>query len=375
MPLAGLDGEGVEGFRRGEDVRLQQPPETVIWIVLAHVGRGREQQQVLRAPGQLPTRAKSLDARQCLGQLVAIGLADTEVRLAVGRQLVALVEDNQIVGDYLGLLEPGEHPAATQRVHAHDDQIAVRADERVAGLGLAAFDHPERQAEQDVHFPFPVPDQTGRRDDEDAPDQPPCQHLPVVEAGHNRLASARIVEQPVAEPRLGQHVVVDGNPLVRQRVDLRNLGGEGRVVEVPVGQPFAFDDDADDLRVGREVQSRRSGSRLAGESRWLRLLLRAEDFGLVELLELAPRRSRGAGLGVLPAVDRGERDPEARRELGLRQGELPAQTFHPIGEIVGHSASHTKAAHAPTPLFRPPSKRRDVCVLAIGITSATALVN
>ncbi len=91
-----------------------------------------------------------------------------------------------------------------------------------------------------------LPDQAGGRNDEDAPDQPPGQHLPVVEAGHNRLASAGIVEQPVAEPRLVQHVVVDGDPLVRQRVDLRNLRGEGRVVEVPVGEPFALDDDADE---------------------------------------------------------------------------------------------------------------------------------
>ena len=319
--------------------------------------------------------AKSLDARQRLGQLVAVGLADAEVRLAVGRQLVALVEDNQIVGDDLGLLEPGEHPAAAQRVHAHDDQVAVRANERIARLGLAAFDHAERQAEQDVHFPFPVSDQAGGRDDEDAPDQPPGQHLPVVQAGHNRLAGARIVEQPVAEPRLGQHVVVDGDPLVRQRVDLRNLRGEGRVVEVAVGQPFAFDDDANDLGVSREVQGGRKGSRLAGRMAGSGCWRCAEDFSLVELLELAPRQSRGTGLGVLPAVDRGERNPQPRRELGLRQGELPAQTLHPIGEIIGHSASRTKAAHTSTPPCVTIRKSGRVIRLAVCITCATALVN
>ena len=61
------------------------------------------------APRQLP-RASAADARQGLGQLVAIGLADAR-SAAVGRQLVGLVEDHQIVGNDVRLLEPGEHPA------------------------------------------------------------------------------------------------------------------------------------------------------------------------------------------------------------------------------------------------------------------------
>ena len=211
---------------------------------------------VLRAQ-QLPARAEPLDACQGLGQLVAVGLADAKVRLAVGRQLVALVEDDQIVGHDLRLLEAGEHPAAAQRVHADDDQVALRPDERVARLGFVALDDAEWQAEQDVHFAFPVAHQAGGRNDENAPDQPSGDHLPVVEAGHDRLASAGIVEQPEAEPGLVQHVVVDGDPLVRQRVDLRNLRGEGRVIEVAVGEPLALDDDADNLRVGGEVQGGR----------------------------------------------------------------------------------------------------------------------
>ena len=54
------------------------------------------------------------------------------------------------------------------------------------------------------------------------------QHLPDVQAGHDRLAGAGIVGEQEADGQLRQHVVVDGDPLVRQRVDLRDLGREGR---------------------------------------------------------------------------------------------------------------------------------------------------
>ena len=78
MLLPSLRRIGVKRLLGRQDVRLQQPPQAIIWIVLAHVGRGGQQEQVLRAPVQLPARAESLDARQSLGQPVAVGLADVE---------------------------------------------------------------------------------------------------------------------------------------------------------------------------------------------------------------------------------------------------------------------------------------------------------
>ena len=54
-----------------------------------------------------------------------------------------------------------------------------------------------------------------------------------------------------------QHVLVDRNPLVRQRVDLRDLGGEGRVEHVAEAQPLALGEDADHIRRPREVGHRR----------------------------------------------------------------------------------------------------------------------
>ena len=45
-----------------------------------------------------------------------------------------------------------------------------------------------------------------------------------------------------------EHVVVDRDPLVRQRVDLRDLGGESRIEHVAERQPLAFGKDADHIR-------------------------------------------------------------------------------------------------------------------------------
>ena len=121
---------------------------------------------------------------------------------------------------------------------------------------LAAADDAEVEAEQRPQFALPVADQPGRGDDQDAADQAAGEHLADVEPRHDRLARARLVRQQEAQAGLGQHVVVDGDPLVGQRVDQRDLGGERRVEEVPVGEPLPLGDDADDLGVGCEGQGR-----------------------------------------------------------------------------------------------------------------------
>jgi hypothetical protein len=75
VPLARLGRVGVEGVHRRERLRLQQAPERVVGEVLAHMRRRGEQQQVLRAPRQLPARILAWHAGQRLGQAVAVGLA------------------------------------------------------------------------------------------------------------------------------------------------------------------------------------------------------------------------------------------------------------------------------------------------------------
>jgi hypothetical protein len=46
---------------------------------------------------------------------------------------------------------------------------------------------------------------------------------------------------------LPEHVVIDGNALVWQRVNLGNLGGESGVEQVAKGEALAFGDNADDF--------------------------------------------------------------------------------------------------------------------------------
>ena len=53
---------------------------------------------------------------------------------------------------------------------------------------------------------------------------------------------------------LGQHALVDRDPLVRQRVDFADLGRECRVEQMSVGQPLAFNKHAQRIRVPEEVE-------------------------------------------------------------------------------------------------------------------------
>ena len=301
----------VERLERGKHLRLQQPPQGVVRIVLALVRRGGEQQQMVGCPRQRPRLIQAADAGQGLGQAVAIGLADAQVVAAVGRQLVGLVEDHQVVGHDAWLLQAGEHLRARQRVDADDDAVAAVADERVGVLGIGPGDDAELQAEERREFALPVADQAGGRNDQHPLDQAAGLALADVEARHDGLAGPGIVGQQEPQRGLLQHVLVDRDPLVRQRIDLRDLGGEGRVEHVAETQPLALGKDADHIRRSGEVGHRRpTGSAWASAPR--RIVL-------VELEYLRPGEWRGFGLAVLPAIDGGEGHAQPCRQLDLRQ--------------------------------------------------------
>ena len=209
------------------------------------------------APVQPPARVVGPGAGQGLAQPVAIGLADVEVRLAVGRQLVRLVENRQVVGRGSWLLQVGKGALAGQSIHADDDQVAVKIGEGVGVPAIAAGDHPKREVEQRAQLAFPVADQAGRRHDQHAADQAAGEHLAEIEAGHDRLARAGVVGQQETQAGLGKHVLVDRQALVGQRIDARDLGGKGRVGEEAVGQAMGLGDRAHHLRVGGEVHDGR----------------------------------------------------------------------------------------------------------------------
>ena len=56
-------------------------------------------------------------------------------------------------------------------------------------------------------------------------------------------------------------MVVDGDPLVGERLDPRDFGGERRVEQVPEAQSLPFGDDANYFGIGREVERRDGGGR------------------------------------------------------------------------------------------------------------------
>jgi len=54
--------------------------------------------------------------------------------------------------------------------------------------------------------------------------------------------------------RLGQHVLVDGDALMRQRLNQREFRGESGVDEVAAGKAFSFGHDPHGPGIGLEIE-------------------------------------------------------------------------------------------------------------------------
>ena len=89
----------------------------------------------------------------------------------------------------------------------------------------------ELQAELLEEFVAPLLDQAAGRDDQDAAGIGAHDQLADVEAGHDRLAGARVVGQDEPQRLARQHGLVDGGDLVRQRLDVRRVDRHHRVEE------------------------------------------------------------------------------------------------------------------------------------------------
>ena len=129
--------------------------------------------------------------------------------------------------------------------------------ERVARPGVGPDDDAEVEPEEGPQLALPVAHEPGGRDDQDPSQEASGEHLADVEPGHDGLARPRLIAQEKAEAGLRQHVVVDRDPLVGQRVDHRDFGREGGVEEMGEGQPLPFGDDADHFRIGGKVEGLR----------------------------------------------------------------------------------------------------------------------
>ena len=97
-------------------------------------------------------------------------------------------------------------------------------------------------------------------------DQPASQHLSDIEPRHDGHAAAWLVGEQEAQSRLGQHVVVNGNPLMRQGIDEGDLRCKGGVEQVPEAEPKRLCDDSNDLGISAEID--RPGDRSDRVDRW-----------------------------------------------------------------------------------------------------------
>src|SRR5579863_820437 len=121
----------VESLLGGEDLGLQKPPEAIIWIVLTHVRRGGQQEQVAAIPAKTVVRVAIANPGKRLGSPVAISAPEREVGIQTGGQLVRLIEDRKVVGSHTEFAEPGKHPVASKSIDAYDDQVALGTNERI----------------------------------------------------------------------------------------------------------------------------------------------------------------------------------------------------------------------------------------------------
>ena len=200
-PVAGLAGEGVAVEEGHEELEV---------LLLARVrGRGHEEEVAGAVTEQLP-------------QLEPPGLLRlvTEV---VGAHPVRLVDNDEVPAAVAGEVEQGL--VAGEVVHA-DDEPRLLLEDRAAegGADELVGEDGEVEAELEVQLVLPLLDEPAGRDDEAAAHVVSQDQLLDVEAGHDRLARARIVGEQEAERHPGQHLLVDGLELVRERPDV--AGGD-----------------------------------------------------------------------------------------------------------------------------------------------------
>ena len=142
-----------------------------------------------------------------------------------------LITDHEVPAGVLQALAHGV--VAGQLVQACDAEVVLR--EGVAcdgGLQHVVGEDGELQVELAPQLVLPLLHQVARADYEAALEVAAGQHLLDEQARHDGLARAGVVRQNEAERHLGQHFLVHGRNLVRQRVDGGGAHGEVWVEEV-----------------------------------------------------------------------------------------------------------------------------------------------
>ena len=167
----------------------------------------------------------------------------------MGRHAVGLVNDGDIPGDLAELL--GQVFAAGELVHAGDQERVLGED--VATLGvidhLAAEDF-EAQVELLTEFLAPLLHEPTRGDDDRSLAVRAQDQLLQIEPGHDRLARAGVVGQQEPQRDARQQLLVDRANLVRQRVNVRAVDRDHRVIQRRVLDPQRLGCEPELVRIG-----------------------------------------------------------------------------------------------------------------------------
>jgi hypothetical protein len=168
--------------------------------------RRRHQQQPLRATGKL------LAERVTLGPVELLPLLD-RIPTRGSRALVRLVDHHQVP---VGSKQVGEDLVALGEVDRGDAAIVLEP-RQLPKLPphLMRIDDREAFIELVVELVLPLDRQRGRAEDQYPVGHHPQPQLLEQEPRHDRLARARIVREHEPQPRLGKHVLVDRDDLVR----------------------------------------------------------------------------------------------------------------------------------------------------------------
>ncbi len=237
-----------------EAVAVEERHEELEVLFLAVVGRRGHQEEVSR------------QAARELAELVALRLLHL-AREEGGRHLVRLVHDHEV--PVAAGLELGLHVlVAAELVEAGDDEVVLV--EPVAGAGrleLVVGQDLERELELVVELVLPLLGEAPGTDDEAALEIASRHQLLDEEAGHDRLAGAGVVGQQEAQRLAGQHLLVDGHDLVRQRLDEAGVDGQERVEEVGEADAVGLADEAEEVRRRRRSSRRGPSSGLRAGAR------------------------------------------------------------------------------------------------------------
>ena len=121
------------------------------------------------------------------------------------------------------------------------------------GLELVVGEDLEGQVEAAVELVLPLLGEAAGADDEAALEVAARDQLLDEQAGHDRLAGARVVGEQEAQRLARQHRLVDRRDLVRQRLDERGVDREHRVEEVRQADAVRLGDEAEERAVAVEA--------------------------------------------------------------------------------------------------------------------------